>query len=74
MVAVIKQLHDLVADGDLAVVIQLHLKLIYYMQALSNKLIGLVGRVFTNGPWDRGSIPGRVVTKTFKNDTWYLLA
>ena len=28
-----------------------------------NRLIGLVGRVFANGPGDRGSIPGE---KTFK--------
>ena len=25
--------------------------------------VGLVGRVFTNGPGDRGSIPGRIITK-----------
>ena len=31
-----------------------------------NRLIGLVGRVFTNGPGDRGSIPGRVILKTLK--------
>ena len=29
-------------------------------------LCGLVGRVFTNGPGDLGSIPGRVIPKTFK--------
>ena len=28
--------------------------------------IGLVGRVFTNGPGDLGSIPGRVIPKTLK--------
>ena len=28
--------------------------------------IGLVGRVFTNGPEDQGSIPGRVIPKTLK--------
>ena len=27
-------------------------------------LIGLVGRVFANGPGDRGSISGRVIPKT----------
>ena len=31
-----------------------------------NRLIGLVGRVFANGPGDLGSIPGRVIPKTFK--------
>ena len=31
-----------------------------------NRLIGLVGRVFANGPVDRGSIPGRVIPKTKK--------
>ena len=30
------------------------------------KLIDLVGRVFANGPGDLGSIPGRVIPKTFK--------
>ena len=29
-------------------------------------MIGLVGRVFDNGPGDRGSIPGRVIPKTLK--------
>ena len=29
-------------------------------------LIGLVGRVFANGPRDLGSIPGRVIPKTLK--------
>ena len=32
----------------------------------SNKLIGLGVRVFTNGPGDLGSIPGRVIPKTQK--------
>ena len=31
-----------------------------------NRLTGLVRRVFANGPRDRGSIPGRVIPKTFK--------
>ena len=31
-----------------------------------NPLIGLVGRVFANGPGDLGSIPGRVIPKTLK--------
>ena len=39
-----------------------------------NWIIGLVGRVFANGPVDRGSIAGHVISKTLKNDTWYLLA
>ena len=33
---------------------------------VSNRLIGLVGRVFANGPGDLGSIPGRVIPKTLK--------
>ena len=37
-------------------------------------IIGLVGRVFANGPGDLGSIPDRVIPKTLKNGTWYLLA
>ena len=28
--------------------------------------VGLVGRVFANGPGDQGSIPGRVILKTQK--------
>ena len=31
-----------------------------------NRLIGQVGRVFTNGPGDLGSIPGRVIPKTLR--------
>ena len=31
-----------------------------------DRLIGQEGRVFANGPGDRGSIPGRVIPKTFK--------
>ena len=31
-----------------------------------HRLIGLVGRVFTNGPGDLGSIPGRIIPKTLK--------
>ena len=30
------------------------------------RLIGLLGRVFANGPGDLGSIPGRVIPKTLK--------
>ena len=33
---------------------------------LLDQLIGLVGRVFVNGPGDLGSIPGRVISKTLK--------
>ena len=32
----------------------------------SGILIGLVGRVFANGPGDLGSIPGRIIPKTLK--------
>ena len=31
-----------------------------------NRLIGLVDRVFSNGPGDQGSIPGRIIPKTLK--------
>ena len=31
-----------------------------------NIFIGLVGRVFANGPGDLGSIPGRVIAKTLE--------
>ena len=29
---------------------------------------------FANGPGDRGSVPGQVILKSQKNDTWYSLA
>ena len=35
--------------------------------------IGIMVRVFANGPEDLGSIPGWVIPKTQKNGTWYLL-
>ena len=31
-----------------------------------HRLIGLVGKVYANGPGDLGSIPGRVIPKTLK--------
>ena len=31
-----------------------------------DRLIGLQGRVFANGPGDQGSIPGHVIPKTLK--------
>ena len=37
----------------------------------TNTSVGPVGRVFGNGPGDRGLIPGRVIPKTFKK--WYLI-
>ena len=37
----------------------------FYIELL-NQLIGLVGRVFANGPGDLGSISGRVIPKTLK--------
>ena len=36
------------------------------LAVLRNRLNGLVGRVFANGQRDLGSIPGRVIPKTFK--------
>ena len=44
---------------------------IYYIFTLyyiifGNRLIDLAGKVFANGPRDRGSIPGRVIPKTLK--------
>ena len=36
-----------------------------YMKGLY-RLIGLVDRVFANGPGDLGSIPGRVILKILK--------
>ena len=37
-----------------------------WLQVLLSNTIGLVGRVFANGPGDLGSIPGRVIPKTQK--------
>ena len=31
-----------------------------------DKYIHHIGRVFANGPWNLGSIPGRVIPKTLK--------
>ena len=33
---------------------------------LDNRLIGQVGKVFSNGPGNLGSIPGHVIPKTLK--------
>ena len=45
---------------------QRKLFIIYYIW-----IIGLMGRVFANGPGDWGSIPDRVIRKTFFK--WYLM-
>ena len=37
-----------------------------YSHQLDNQLIGLVGRVFANGPGNLGSIPVHVILKTLK--------
>ena len=42
-----------------------HLKKIIHLVEVY-RLIGLVGKVFANGPGDLGSIPGRVLPKTLK--------
>ena len=39
---------------------------VYVPVHYSNQLIGPVGIVFTNGPWDLGLIPGLVIPKTLK--------
>ena len=36
----------------------------FMFQFKKKRFIGLVGRVFANGPGDLGSIPGRVIPKT----------
>ena len=46
----------------------------HYIKKCLHMFIGLVGRVFINGPGDLGSFPGRVITKTLKKGTWHLLA
>ena len=39
---------------------------LHYISNHIFRLIGLVGRVFANGPGDLGSIPGRFIPKIFK--------
>ena len=41
-------------------------KIIYSNENNKNRRIGLMGRVFANGPGDLDSIPGRVIPKTWK--------
>ena len=38
----------------------------FIFPAMDYRLIGLVGRVFANGPGNQGSLPGRVIPKTLK--------
>ena len=40
--------------------------LVIFYLFYQDRLIGIVGRVFANGPGDPGSILGRVITKTLK--------
>ena len=42
----------------------IHLQIIYAYIYIVNRGIGLMSRVFANGPGDRGSFPGRVIPKT----------
>ena len=43
----------------------------YFEFLMNNYLaIGLMIRVFANGPGDLGSIPHQVITKTQENGTW----
>ena len=39
---------------------------LFLIIAILNQAIGLMSRVFANGPDDQGSIPGRVIPKTQK--------
>ena len=48
---------------------------IWIISFVINRPIGLVGSVFAHVPGDRGSIPDRVIPKTFfLNSTWYRFA
>ena len=56
-------------SADFDFTFQVFLYLVFYLYFLFthfNRLIGLVGRVFTSWQGDRGSIPGRVIPKTLK--------
>ena len=46
--------------------INIYIYIYTYKYIYSNWLIGLVGRVFANGPGDLGSIRGGVIPKTLK--------
>ena len=41
-------------------------RIIIWLYLCTDQAIGLMGRVFANGPGDPGSIPGRVIPKTQK--------
>ena len=52
---------------DIKIVFKLALnRIVWHVTIWSFRLIGLVDRVFANGSGDLGSIPGRVIPKTFK--------
>ena len=40
--------------------------IIYNYNTINNRVLGIMARVFANGPGDRGSIPGQAIPKTFK--------
>ena len=48
------------------VINKMYWQIIYLIYMYKELVHGLVGRVFTNGPEDLGSIPGRVIPKTLK--------
>ncbi len=47
------------SSNELIIIIIIIIIIIY-------QFFGLVGRMFTNGPEDQGSIPGQVIPKTQK--------
>ena len=49
---------------------QMSLCIFLFATLILSRIIGLMSRVFANGPGNRGSIPGRVISKTQK---WYLM-
>ena len=51
---------------DMGANISFHLKEFVRIIDIFNRLIGLEGKAFANGPEDLGSIPGRVISKTLK--------
>ena len=42
------------------------IKELYEFKKINNQYLSLVGRVFTNGPGDLSSVPGRIIPKTLK--------
>ena len=43
------------------------------LKPTEKKMVGLISRVFANGPVDQGSIPGQVIPRTQKKKKLYVM-